>query len=96
MRPEQKNGGLSHFCLPAVSHTLTASASLGASPTGWPVAYLRLMALFLPFIEAEILDQYQAEDNARPWIVGFSGGKDSTMLLQLVWKAVQKLPEQLR
>jgi len=54
------------------------------------------MALFLPFIEAEILDQYQAEDNARPWIVGFSGGKDSTMLLQLVWKAVQKLPEQLR
>ena len=54
------------------------------------------MAIFLPFIEAEIQDQYQAEDNSRPWIVGFSGGKDSTMLLQLVWKAVQKLPEILR
>lgn len=54
------------------------------------------MALILPFIESEIQDQYQADDNSRPWIVGFSGGKDSTMLLQLVWKAIQKLPEQLR
>ena len=54
------------------------------------------MAIFLPFIEAEIQDQYQADDNSRPWIVGFSGGKDSTMLLQLVWKAIQKLPDILR
>jgi DNA sulfur modification protein DndC len=54
------------------------------------------MALILPFIESEIQDQYLADDNNRPWIVGFSGGKDSTMLLQLVWKAVQKLPEELR
>ena len=54
------------------------------------------MALILPFIEAEIQDQYQADDRSRPWIVGFSGGKDSTMLLQLVWKAIQKLPEELR
>lgn len=54
------------------------------------------MALILPFIEAEIQDQYQADDNSRPWIVGFSGGKDSTMLLQLVWKAIQKLPDLLR
>lgn len=54
------------------------------------------MALILPFIEAEIQDQYQAADNSRPWIVGFSGGKDSTMLLQLVWKAIQKLPDILR
>lgn len=50
------------------------------------------MALFLPFIEAEIQDQYMADDNNRPWIIGFSGGKDSTMLLQLTWKAIQKLP----
>lgn len=52
--------------------------------------------MFLPFIEAEIQDQYQADDNSRPWIVGFSGGKDSTMLLQLVWKAIEKLPDRLR
>jgi DNA sulfur modification protein DndC len=46
----------------------------------------------LPFMLAEIQDQYTADDNNRPWIVGFSGGKDSTMLLQLVWLAVAKLP----
>ena len=39
------------------------------------------MALILPFIESEIQDQYLSDDNNRPWIVGFSGGKDSTMLL---------------
>lgn len=44
----------------------------------------------------EIKDQYLAEDNNRPWIVGFSGGKDSTMLLQLVWYAVKEFPEELR
>lgn len=27
-----------------------------------------------------------------PWIIGYSGGKDSTAVLQLVWNAVAKLP----
>jgi DNA sulfur modification protein DndC len=44
----------------------------------------------------EIKDQFLADDNKRPWIVGFSGGKDSTTLLQLVWLAVKELPEELR
>lgn len=47
-------------------------------------------------LQEEILDQYLAEDNKRPWIVGFSGGKDSTMLLQLVWYAIKQLPDGLR
>lgn len=47
-------------------------------------------------IEADILEQYLAEDNQRPWIVGFSGGKDSTMLLQQVWYALKSIPVQLR
>ena len=42
-------------------------------------------------IQAEIIDQFLQEDNNRPWIIGFSGGKDSTMLLQLVWTAVRKI-----
>ena len=30
-----------------------------------------------------------------PWVVGYSGGKDSTAILQLVWLALQRLePEQ--
>ena len=49
------------------------------------------MSLKLPFIEAEITDQYLHDDNPRPWIIGFSGGKDSTMLLQVVWRALMKI-----
>ena len=42
-------------------------------------------------ILAEIQEVYL--DDQRPWILGFSGGKDSTCMIQLVWTALQKLPE---
>lgn len=46
-------------------------------------------------IQGEILAQYTEGDGNKPWILGFSGGKDSTMLLQLVWYTLRKLkPEQ--
>jgi len=35
-------------------------------------------------IRREIRAQYLDEDGARPWIIGFSGGKDSTLLTHLV------------
>lgn len=42
----------------------------------------------------DLVDQYEFSDKSdRPWIIGFSGGKDSTVLLILVWKALQKLKE---
>ena len=42
----------------------------------------------------EIQDQYHFSDESnRPWIIGFSGGKDSTVLLTLVWMALSKLKE---
>lgn len=44
-------------------------------------------------IHAEIVDQYLNDANPRPWIIGFSGGKDSTMLLQLVWNAIAPLDD---
>lgn len=48
------------------------------------------MAKFIQNTVDEILDQYLfADDTRRPWIIGFSGGKDSTVMLQLVWKALQ-------
>ncbi|MDD3472940.1 MAG: DNA phosphorothioation system sulfurtransferase DndC [Syntrophaceae bacterium] len=31
-----------------------------------------------------------------PWIIGYSGGKDSTAVLQLVWMAIAQLPEDKR
>ena len=44
----------------------------------------------------ELQEQFLEEDNKRPWIIAFSGGKDSTTLLQLVWTAIQELPAELR
>ena len=45
-------------------------------------------------IIAEIIDQYAYADSSdRPWIIGFSGGKDSTVLLMLVWIALQRFRE---
>jgi DNA sulfur modification protein DndC len=31
-----------------------------------------------------------------PWVIGYSGGKDSTAILQLVWWAIAKLPAEAR
>lgn len=28
----------------------------------------------------------------QPWVIGYSGGKDSTTILQLIWKALETLP----
>lgn len=43
----------------------------------------------------ELIDQYLEEDRYnRPWIIGFSGGKDSTVLLTLVWFALIKIREE--
>lgn len=42
----------------------------------------------------EIIDEYAYSQNKeRPWIIGFSGGKDSTVLLTLVWFALKKIRE---
>src|SRR6185437_14365135 len=41
-------------------------------------------------IHEEIRHVYLSDN--RPWIVGFSGGKDSTCMVQLVWNALSELP----
>lgn len=42
----------------------------------------------------ELVDQFEfADESDRPWIIGFSGGKDSTVLLTVVWMALLKLKE---
>jgi len=44
-------------------------------------------------IYAEVRDLYLSDH--RPWIVGYSGGKDSTTVVQIIWNAVKALaPEQ--
>ncbi len=43
----------------------------------------------------ELKEQYmEADTTCRPWIIGFSGGKDSTVLLMLTWLAMQELREE--
>jgi DNA sulfur modification protein DndC len=42
----------------------------------------------------EIRDLYSSDDV--PWIIGYSGGKDSTATLQLIWNAVSELPAEKR
>jgi len=41
-----------------------------------------------------IRNLYMADDI--PWVIGYSGGKDSTATLQLVWFALEQLPEKDR
>lgn len=45
-------------------------------------------------IYKEIQDVYLSD--SRPWVVGYSGGKDSTTALQLIWYAISKLPDDTR
>jgi len=47
---------------------------------------------------SEILDEIRRvylADN-KPWVIGYSGGKDSTATLQLVWNALESLPQKKR
>src|SRR5690606_25129252 len=39
----------------------------------------------------EIKKVYLFDD--RPWVVGYSGGKDSTAVIQLVYEALRELPQ---
>ena len=52
----------------------------------------------MPFDLQQTLDEirglYGSDD--RPWVIGYSGGKDSTCALQLVWQALEGLPRDQR
>ena len=45
-------------------------------------------------IHQDIQNVYLSD--ARPWVVGYSGGKDSTTALQLIWYALEELPPEKR
>ncbi|WP_299154385.1 DNA phosphorothioation system sulfurtransferase DndC [uncultured Tateyamaria sp.] len=48
----------------------------------------------LAALQNHIRAVYTADN--RPWVIGYSGGKDSTCALQLIWSAVSSLPEDER
>lgn len=47
------------------------------------------MATPVKDIISEIKELYQSD--SMPWVVGYSGGKDSTASLQLIWRALEEL-----
>jgi DNA sulfur modification protein DndC len=52
------------------------------------------MAKTVALLKEEIRELYTA-DNV-PWIIGYSGGKDSSAVLQLTWLAISELPPERR
>ena len=42
-------------------------------------------------LKMEVQELYQSDQI--PWVIGYSGGKDSTASLQIVWLALQELPK---
>lgn len=48
----------------------------------------------IELLQEEVRNLYIADDV--PWIIGYSGGKDSTATLQLVWSAIAELPVEQR
>jgi len=66
---------------PARPANKSAFAELGLKPT-------------VKLLQEEIRELYRADDV--PWIVGYSGGKDSTAILQLIWLALRELPPEQR
>ena len=54
---------------------------------------LRLGKRYLSEVEEEIRQVYISDN--RPWVIGYSGGKDSSATTQLVWNALTTLPKRL-
>ena len=44
----------------------------------------------------EVLQREYCRKHKHPWVVAYSGGKDSTLLLQLVWEVMADLPQDQR
>ena len=48
----------------------------------------------MPILQEEVRAVDTADD--RPWVIGYSGGKDSTTALQLIWYSLAELPPEKR
>ena len=44
----------------------------------------------------EAIDEQYSEADSVPWVIAYSGGKDSTLLLQTVWERIASLPPDRR
>ncbi len=67
---------------------------MGAADLAVPLEREDNSALFMQVV-AELLDEYRQEHDT-PWIVGYSGGKDSTLVVHLVFEMLMGLPPSQR
>lgn len=61
-----------------------------AEPTGVTILSERLDEI------RSVIRQEYGKRHQYPWVIAFSGGKDSTLLLQLVWEVIAGLPDEER
>lgn len=84
--------------MPAKKKTSPPAAASSGAESAKPARYSAFTeAGFKNTIAAlceEIRELYLADQV--PWIIGYSGGKDSTAVLQLIWMAVQEIPLEQR
>ena len=75
----------------AIRHTVNSQGPVlktaGSAFTGG-------MSRELAELREEVRELYL--EDAVPWVIGYSGGKDSTAILQLVWRALEELPPEQR
>lgn len=79
------------------SKTLTEAAPPGVKATAAnkDSAFAELgLAKTVQLVCEEIRELYQWDEI--PWVVGYSGGKDSSAVLQLIWLAIKELPPEKR
>ena len=63
--------------------------------TGTPKSNVKEVVERLDAVRAVMLAEYRKR-HANPWIVAYSGGKDSTLLLHLAWEIMLSLPPEAR
>jgi DNA sulfur modification protein DndC len=56
-----------------------------------PLAVSAVTADKIRHIRDELVEHYQDANDPRPWVIAFSGGKDSTLVAHLVFEAVQRV-----
>ena len=84
--------------LPDLAVEVSCTVAETPPPAARPVRASAFTELGLPktvaLLTEEIRELYLADEV--PWIIGYSGGKDSTATLQLVWLALAELPVEQR
>lgn len=84
--------------MPAKKKSASSPSSAPPAPEQKKTRYSAFTELGFKETISSICDEIREiykEDNV-PWIIGYSGGKDSTATLQLIWLALKELPDESR